>query len=246
VVHPHTPNVSTPEGFLDFIAVGTLLQMGYLLNRKYYKNDFTQEEADEDAASRLAFLKYMAKFGDGYGISIQGTPVPIMALVDYALVIFAAGAVRLKARVHKGVPNVEGCSFLRFRKAVESFMEQQFAGMTAYYQTVLRKDIPFLWTHPDIEIAARDTIGLRKTAKTHEDAAFLRSVMFDGPDIDEDEYWDSAEGTFYSTLIFTGCSSFFWHADDEEEDSAEPNREEFSTKKLPEGMFHSDGNISWP
>lgn len=203
-MQPHTPNISSPEGFLDVIAVGTLLQMGYLLNRKYYKNNFTQEEANEDAASRLAFLKFIAKFGDVYRISIQGTPVPIMALVDYALVIFAAGVVRLKARVHKGVPKVEGCSFVRFREAVESFMEEQFAGMTDYYQTVLRKDIPFLWTHSDIQIAPRHcgdtpeiTIGLRKTAKTREDAAFLRSVMFDGPDVDEDEYLDSAEGAFY-------------------------------------------------
>ena len=209
-------DLSSFEGFLDFIAIGSLLQMGYLLNRKYYKDDFTQEEANEDAASRLAFLNFMAKFGDGYRILIQGTPVPIMALIDYALIIFAAGVVRLKSRVHKTVPQVEGCTFVHFREAVETFVEEQFAGMMEYYQTLLRKDIPFLWTHPDIEIAARDAGNIpeianafQKTAKNREDAVFLGSVMFDGPDVNEDDYWDLAEGTFYSHCIFTCCSSFF-------------------------------------
>ena len=138
--------------------------MGYLLNQKYYKNNFTQEEANEDAVSRLAFLNFMAKFSDGYRISIQGMPVPIMALVDYVLIIFAAGVVRLKASIHKMVPEVEGCTFVRFREAVEGFVEEQFAGMMEYYQTLLHKDIPFLWTHPDIEIAAWDGGDIPKIA----------------------------------------------------------------------------------
>ena len=79
-----------------------------------------------------------------------------MALVNYWLIIFAPGVVRLKASIHKMVPEVEGCTFVHFREAVEGFMEEQFAGMMEYYQTLLCKDIPFLWTHPDIAIAARD------------------------------------------------------------------------------------------
>jgi hypothetical protein len=186
------PDISTPNGLLDVIALGNFVQMQHLMNRKYYRGDMSHEEGREDLMTRLAFLIAIRSYSQQWAVSIKGRLVPFNALVDRSFIIFAAGIVRLKRKLHASYPVVEGCSYPRFLKEVSNHIKEHFVWLEDRYHS-LRKcdDGSFMWTHPDITVRKGRPNG-------RESLEFLEQVMFGESD-------DDSEG---KSSIISMCTPF--------------------------------------
>jgi len=137
---------------LDIIALGNLVQMRYLLNRRYYKGEMSREELKEDVTAQLHYQVLMRKLSRYMSIRINEQPVPVMGLVDRSFIIFVAGIVRMKRKVHADVPKVAGCSYRRFRSEVDTYINREYPDLEDRYHQLLKVDLSFMWTHPDIDI----------------------------------------------------------------------------------------------
>jgi hypothetical protein len=194
---------------LDFIALGNVISMMHLLNRQYYMGTMSVEEMMEDEAVRWAYWCGIDALETYFVVSINETPVPIKALAERSLLIFAAAIVRMKQKFHSNVPKLEGCTSTRLRKEVNSLIQDRHSNLHPLYRHILHgRDGPIVWTHPGINVRVRDG------EETDESLAFLEQCMFDfvsdvapggnGGSLEEQEPPESEEGMSDTDVAIDG------------------------------------------
>jgi len=176
---------------LDFIALGNVISMMHLLNREYYKGTMSGEEMAEDEAIQWAYWRGVNALETLFILSINGIPVPITAFAERSFLIFAAALVRMKDVLHSDVPQLEGCTFKRLEKEVDSLIRDRHSNLYHLYQRAVDGGGPIIWNHPGISIQHRDG------KETDESLEFLEQCMFmgaaPGGNGDRDEY-ESEDG----------------------------------------------------
>ena len=84
----------------------------------------------------------------------------------------------MKWKVHALVPKVAGCSYRRFRSEVDAYVEREYPDLEDRYHQLLKVDLSFMWTHPEIDVEVYE--GYRETRECSTPGGFghLEEVMF--------------------------------------------------------------------
>jgi hypothetical protein len=93
----HTPDVSTTEGFLDFVALGTLLELGRVLDRRTYSDKgINKKESAEILAGRRWFRMLQPKIARQYVFYVGNRVTNVASIIKRFLVELAASVVTYK------------------------------------------------------------------------------------------------------------------------------------------------------
>lgn len=93
----HTPDISTPEGFLDFIALGIVMELGRVLDRRTYSDKgISKKESAEILAGRRWFRTVLPMLARRIVIYVGNRVTNAFSVIKRLLVELAASVVTYK------------------------------------------------------------------------------------------------------------------------------------------------------
>ena len=70
MMEPHVPDVTTPAGLCDLMAVGNLCELGTILDRESYLEEPTADNVEEALVARWRYQQIALWFNRKYTVKI--------------------------------------------------------------------------------------------------------------------------------------------------------------------------------
>jgi hypothetical protein len=188
--------VSTPDGLLNVVMVGNLLEMAEVINRNHYSGEMDDLEEEEEIFARLRYRRFCTWFAGEYvtilgGIWVHPSYIFKRALLQFCLCLIFYKRERQAQLVN--VPLTTGCTSLKLERLILAHFETQWPELMPLMETMLDDEAPitsdtwsFNWTGPMFKIARRNSDIAKALALTStEKRDFPREPIY-SPDGDMD------------------------------------------------------------
>jgi hypothetical protein len=156
----HIPQLSSQDGFLDFVYLGIFVILSPAFDRRFYSKP-PPALVDELEYAICSFFGLLRVFSLRFVIFLGGTAVAASYVVDRILAEFAAAAVVFGRDVEGSFGEGNdggtlGISFARFHKNIKGILEDSNPDLLPFFSGRVEVDHKhFLWTGPEIEILPR-------------------------------------------------------------------------------------------
>lgn len=161
VKHAHVPDMRTPEGLADVLALGCVLEFATPLRRDRYgrgydaSSDAVARDLEEENLARTWFRVIMKTFATKYFLVIKGAIIHASYIWEYVLVGFAAAVVTHMHNKMAAVELEEGRTAETVSDAFSWHLGQDYPHLVQPFMTALA-DTPartsLTWNGPPIEI----------------------------------------------------------------------------------------------
>jgi hypothetical protein len=154
----HVPDISTTTGLMDLMAIGNLLELAPVLDRRSYrKAGVVQAEQHEMAVARWWYRKIQVLFTTRHVTHVGGKPTAPLAIFRRSLVEFAAAIIGYKRDMDTFAPRIYGCSAVGMSRKMTDLFTANYPELLDAVEKQVDKGHGFLyWTGPAIEIRLRD------------------------------------------------------------------------------------------
>jgi len=155
--HAHVPNIAKESGLKDVMAIGNLLELGTVVDRRSYTAAGLQwAERPEMGSCRWMYRKLQSLFAQRYTVTVGGKSMHPLTIFRRSLVEFAAAVVVYKEDMEGTVPKVPGCSATKVRDKTKSFFRHNYPELLPRLEELIEARTEYLyWTGPKIAIQQR-------------------------------------------------------------------------------------------
>jgi hypothetical protein len=171
LANPHIPKAFTTQGLMDIIALGTLLELSQVLDRRSYYTDegIHWQEQHEIALARQHYRYFQSWFSEHYETRVGGKTITAISIFRRCLVEFAAAIIVYK-ETQSAEPQIlkslQKCTASAVQEKVMSLFKSNFPEVCACLQElVARKAAFFYWTGPPITIRPMDSDAVTTNLK---------------------------------------------------------------------------------
>jgi hypothetical protein len=157
--NPHVPDITTTSGFLDFMAIGNLLELAHVIDhRSYSGKGHDYEEQAEMGVARWRYRKLQVFFAKRYVTMVGEKSIFPMSIFRRSLVEFAAAVIVYKKSVKgAGYPKIEGCTRYQVERKMISLFEANYPELLPCLHERVKEENEYLyWTGPPITIRPFD------------------------------------------------------------------------------------------
>ena len=152
--NPHVPDITTTAGLMDMMAIGNLLELANVIDRRSYQQGIHWTEEPEMALARWRYWKLQVYFTKRYVTMVGGKSVSPLSVFRRSLVEFAAAIIVYKRSV-KGAayPKVKGCTKYQLEQKMITLFELNYPELLPALHALVTKEHEFMyWTGPPITI----------------------------------------------------------------------------------------------
>jgi hypothetical protein len=155
--NPHVPDVMKQAELLDLIAIGNIIELSTIIDRRCYKSHGIHHlELAEMGASRLTYRRLRSLIAQKFVLTIAGKPVHPLLLFQRLLVEFAAAIVVYKETAESSVPPVPGCTAEKVKEKTITFFELNYPHLLPRLHSLIYSRYSKLcWDGPKIAITPR-------------------------------------------------------------------------------------------
>ena len=158
----HVPDMADPQGLLDVMAIGNILECAQVLDRRsYQKPGVPQAEKSEMAMARRRYRKLAIVFALRYSTVVGGRKTHPLSIFRRSLVEFAAAIVVYKREQEGQSPPTSRNVYQRML----AMFETNYPELIPCWETMISKGLGSLvWTGPPITIQPNHTGKLTRQA----------------------------------------------------------------------------------
>jgi hypothetical protein len=225
--HPHVPDVLTENGLKDIMAIGNILELATVIDRRCYRStSLPSKEREEMGLSRSMYRRLQSIIAQKFIVHVQGKPISPFMVFRRSLVEFAAAVVVYKQDREKEVVKIPLCPSTKVKEKMVLFFELNFPELLPRLHLLIDSRTEYLyWTGPKISITKR-TIGTRQATETPTPSLF------------ETPWWDFPDSPNFPDHVSQQPVPPTHDVDDLEKDGA--SQLEFRSELM--GMFSAEGS----
>jgi hypothetical protein len=154
--HGHVPNMAKESGLKDVMAIGNLLELGTVVDRRSYTAALHWGERSEMGSCRWMYRKLQSLFAQRHTVTVGGKSMHPLTIFRRSLVEFAAAVVVYKEDMEGTVPKVPGCTAVKVREKTTSFFRRNYPELLPRLEELIEARTEYLyWTGPKIAIQQR-------------------------------------------------------------------------------------------
>lgn len=163
LTNPHIPKVSTQSGLMDIIAVGILLELSQVLDRRSYytAHGIHWREQHEIALARHCYRAFQSWFTDNHRTTVGGKSISPIHIFHRCLVEFAAAVIVYKQAEWAKTPrrgSLKKCTAESVQEKTKHVFQSNFPELLPCLQKLVKDKVEFLyWTGPPITILCTGT-----------------------------------------------------------------------------------------
>lgn len=156
--NPHVPDMTTTTGLMDIMAIGNLLELAHVIDRRAYKKGIHWTEQPELGIARWSYHKLQVYFAKRYVTIVGGKSVSPLSLFRRSFVEFAAAVTVYKRRAYTiNCPKVEGCTKYAMEKKMIALFQSNYLELLPALRKLVDEEWQFMyWTGPSITVRARE------------------------------------------------------------------------------------------
>jgi hypothetical protein len=186
---PHVPNITTVSGLMDIMAIGNLLELAQVIDRRWYGDGIDPAEGTEMAIARWRYRKLQTYFAKRYVVEVGGNSISPLSIFRRSLVEFAAAVIVYKQKKSDVAPEELGGKADELRANMNDLFRSNHPELLPCLERLVKNEAQHLyWTGPSITIRRRtlDDIYSRNSqaVKGNKTLDFQDCQIF--PSIDED------------------------------------------------------------
>jgi hypothetical protein len=155
--YPHVPNVRTADGLKDIMAIGNILELATVLDRRNYSaSTIHWTELLEMGSSRSMYRRLQSFIARKFVITVGEQPVLPMVVFGRSLVHFAAAVVVYKEDMESVGHKFAGCSGTKVKEKMVALFESNHPELLPRLLLLIESRAEYLdWTGPPISITKR-------------------------------------------------------------------------------------------
>jgi hypothetical protein len=167
----HIPDMDNPQGLLDIIAIGNILECAQVLDRRSYKiPGVPLVEQSEMAMARWRYRKLAVVFAQQYSMAVGGQQISPLSIFRRSLIEFAAAIIIYKREQECQEPC---CTAADVYQKVSMLFEANYPEFIPCLETMISNKVgSLIWTGPPI------TIQPNSAGKPTRQAAISTSLNF--------------------------------------------------------------------
>lgn len=153
---PHIPDIRTENGLKDVMAIGNILELATVLDRRcYVGSGLHWTERLEMGTSREMYRQLQSIISLNYVLSVEGKPIRPSAVFQRSLLEFAAAVVVYKEDMH-AARKIPSCSPVKVKEKMLSLFRSNYPELLPKLQSLIHRRAQYLyWTGPTISISRR-------------------------------------------------------------------------------------------
>jgi len=155
--YPHVPDVQTENGLKDVMAVGNILELGTVLDRRCYSTAGVHwRELIEMGSSRAMYRRLISIIAQNFVIMVGGKPVLPLVVFARSLVELAATIIVYKEDMESAGHKIPGCSFVKVKDKMVTLFQSNYPELLPKLHSLMESRVESLdWTGPSISITRR-------------------------------------------------------------------------------------------
>src|SRR5215510_3099000 len=156
-VHPHVPDVLTAEGLRDIMAVGNMLELATVIDRRcYLASSLTQKELVEMGTARSMYRQILVLITRNFAIAVDGRQIHPALVFRRSLVEFGAALVVYRQEMDGKFSHSLACTPEKVKEKTISFFETHYPNLIPRLHQLIEARFEFLyWTGPRLSITPR-------------------------------------------------------------------------------------------
>lgn len=137
------------------MAVGNLLTLGHLLDKRFYKDALPKEYMEEQNVARFNYNLLQKHFAQHYSMMVDGQLVSPFAIFRKSFFKFAASLVSYKWRAYDETTDGKTCTPQIFEGHVAKMIQEDYAEFSWEYKLERRRPLHMHWDPLSLHIRAR-------------------------------------------------------------------------------------------
>jgi hypothetical protein len=182
---PHIPDVRTENGLMDIIALGNILELATVLDRRcYMSSGLHWTERLEMGASRMMYRQLQSIIALNFVLCVDGQPIRPSAIFQRSLVEFAAAVVVYKEDMH-AARKIPSCSPAKVKEKMVTLFRSNYPELLPnLLGHIDRRSQHLNWTGPTISIMMRtEQHRWFQHRKSNTPAMVINKPLHDFPDV---------------------------------------------------------------
>jgi hypothetical protein len=154
--YPHVPNIRTEDGLKDIMAIGNILQLAPVMDRRCYLSSGGHwTERVEMAFSRSWYRQLQTIIAQHFILTVEGKPISPYAIFQRSLVEFAAAVVVYKEDMST-VRKITGFPPSKVKDKMVAVFQTNYPELLPKLHSLIKNRVQYLyWTGPKISITER-------------------------------------------------------------------------------------------
>lgn len=138
------------------MALGNLLMLGHLLDKRFYNDTLPKEYMEESNVARFRYTLLQKHFATNYSVKVNGQLVSPFAIFRRSFIKFAASLVVYKWRAYDEKTDGTACTPQLFERHVEKMIQEEYPESSWEHRVQRHRPLHMHWTLPSlIHIRAR-------------------------------------------------------------------------------------------
>jgi hypothetical protein len=181
----HIPDISTVEGLTDLMALGNVLELAQVLDRRtYQKGIINWQEQEEMAMARWRYRLLQNFFAKFFVVFANELPIHTMSVFRRSLVEFAASIIHYKRETALTAPKTTGCTPATVEAKVFAYFESNFPELLPVLRKLLARTVySFAWSGPNLRVERRS----RRVIGRRPEFNFDDLMLYEGLDLPQTE-----------------------------------------------------------
>jgi hypothetical protein len=155
--HPHIPDILTADGLKDIMAIGNLLELATVVDRRYYQGSPPGiKERVEMGTARSMYRQLQCVLSTTYTIRVNGKPIPPLLVFRRSLVELAAALVVYKEAMDGAFGHSHPITADKVKGKVISFFKDNYPNLLPRLHVLIKSRQELLyWSGPELSIVQR-------------------------------------------------------------------------------------------
>jgi hypothetical protein len=156
----HVPDVSTPNGLLDVILVGNIIEFADALSRPYYAGKVPKDVLEEENVARWRYRQLIRWIANNFVLVFENSYVNPWYLVHMSIAQFAATLCAYMETWKMKGNEAKGCTPKKFRLAVFNHLRRQWLGLIPKFDELSNDQASptFAWNGPEFQVLRRNKL----------------------------------------------------------------------------------------
>jgi hypothetical protein len=182
---PHIPNLATVEGLMDCIAVGNVLELAQVLDRRaYLKAGIHWLEQQEMAMARWRYRLIQKIFAKSFVTVVGGQHIHPMSIFRRSLLEFAVALFQYKEDTAPTAPKLPGCTPATMEAKLSAYFQSNYPELVPAFRKLLEKGVAsFRWSGPLVVITRRKKVDETAGAQDPPSFNFTDLVLYEPGDL---------------------------------------------------------------